>query len=51
MDVCESDNRLHILELTSFSCSGFYECDVEAIVRKASEAAVNEWNQRRGLNS
>jgi hypothetical protein len=48
MDVCESDNRLHILELNSFSCSGFYECDVEAIVRTASDVAKKEWTARQG---
>ena len=51
MDVCESDDRLYVLELNSFSCSGFYECDVEPIVRQASEIAENEWNQRLGTNS
>jgi hypothetical protein len=51
MDVCESDERLYVLELGSFSCSGFYECDVEAVVRKASEVAEKEWCQRLGTNS
>jgi hypothetical protein len=46
MDVCESDDRLHVLELNSFSCSGFYDCDVAAIVRAASDAAENEWAHR-----
>jgi hypothetical protein len=43
MDVCESDDRLHVLELNSFSCSGFYDCDAAAIVRAASAAAEREW--------
>jgi hypothetical protein len=51
MDVCESEDRLYVLELNSFSCSGFYECDLESVVRKASELAVKEWNQRLGTNS
>jgi hypothetical protein len=51
MDVCESDDCLYVLELNSFSCSGFYECDAEAIVRAASAAAESEWNQRFGTNS
>ncbi len=51
MDVCEADDRLYVLGLRGFSCSGFYECDIEAIVRKASEVAEKEWNQRLGTNS
>jgi hypothetical protein len=47
MDVCESDDRLHVLELNSFSCSGWYDCDLSAIVRAASEIAENEWRSRR----
>ena len=43
MDICEAENRLQILDLNSFSCSGFYDCDAEAIVRAASVAAENEW--------
>lgn len=48
MDLCEADDRLHVLELNSFSCSGFYECDAAAIVRTASAAAENEWKAARG---
>ena len=51
MDVCESEERLYVLELNSLSCSGFYECDAEAIVRKASEIAEKEWSQSLGTNS
>jgi hypothetical protein len=51
MDVCESDDRLYVLELNCFSCSGFYECDAGAIVRTASEVAEKEWGQRFGTNS
>jgi hypothetical protein len=43
IDVCESDDRFYLLELNSFSCSGFYECDAAAVVRAASEAAEGEW--------
>jgi hypothetical protein len=51
MDVCESDDRLYIVELNSFSCSGFYDCDAAAIVRAASEIAEKEWSHRFGTNS
>ncbi len=47
MDVCESGDRLHVLELNSFSCSGFYDCDLAAIVRAASEVAEDEWRGSR----
>ena len=43
MDVCESNGRLHVLELNSFSCSGLYDCDLVAVVRAASDAAEMEW--------
>lgn len=43
MDVCESEAGLRILELNSFSCSGFYLCDPGAIVAAASEAAAGLW--------
>lgn len=43
MDVCESDGRLSLLELNSFSCSGLYECDLEAVIRAASAVAEDQW--------
>ena len=39
MDVCETNGRLRLLELNSFSCSGLYECDLAAVVTAASQVA------------
>ena len=43
MDVCESDEKLYVLELNSFSCSGLYACDLSEVIRTASEIAEREW--------
>jgi hypothetical protein len=32
MDVCESELGLRVLEVGTFSCSGFYACDPESII-------------------
>jgi len=45
LDVCESDGKLFLLELNAFSTSGLYDCDLETIVRVASEMAVEEWKE------
>jgi len=48
VDVCESSDDLYILELNSFSCSGWYACNPAAIVSCASEAASRfaaSWGQ------
>ncbi|NLX96530.1 MAG: ATP-grasp domain-containing protein [Rhodopirellula sp.] len=47
MDVRESEDRLCVLELNSFSCSGLYHCDLAAVVRAVSEVAEEEWTARR----
>jgi hypothetical protein len=39
MDVCECEGRFYLLEFNSFSCSGFYRCDLRAVVSAASSAA------------
>lgn len=44
LDVCESNEQLWLLELNSFSCSGFYACDLAAIVAAASEIAEQEFD-------
>jgi len=43
LDVCESDGKLFLLELNAFSTSGLYDCDLEIVVRVASEMAQEEW--------
>lgn len=48
MDVCFSGDNLYLLELNSFSCSGLYACDLERIVKTASEIAAEEWKNASG---
>lgn len=43
MDICESENKLSLLELNSFSCSGLYDCDLGKIVEMTSKIALEEW--------
>ena len=43
VDVCISNDNYYILELNSFSCSGLYACDLQAVVKSASDLAVKEW--------
>lgn len=46
VDIAEEDNgRVSLLEINSFSCAGFYGCDISSIVESASKAAMNEWNE------
>jgi len=45
LDVCESDGKLFLLELNGFSTSVLYDCDLEIIVRVASEMAKKEWSE------
>lgn len=45
LDVCESNGELYLLELNAFSTSGLYDCDLEVIVRVASEMAEEEWKE------
>lgn len=40
MDVCECESRLWLVELNGFSCSWLYQCDLEVVVREASELAA-----------
>lgn len=46
LDVCENEDREpKIVEINSFSCSGFYEADLSKIVEAASKAAIKEWEE------
>jgi hypothetical protein len=47
LDVCESDGTLHLLELNSFSCSGLYACDPEAVVATVARLAADAWDDSR----
>jgi hypothetical protein len=39
LDVCRSNNKLHVLEIGCFSCAGLYACDMDKIVKMV------EWAQ------
>jgi hypothetical protein len=43
MDICAAEGRLYVLELNSFSCSGLYACDPEAVVKVVSSQGVWAW--------
>jgi hypothetical protein len=45
MDVGESEGRLSLVELNSFSCSGLYRCDLAAVVETASRLAASAWQR------
>lgn len=45
VDIAESESNTYLLEINSFSCSGFYDCDIEQIVKHASQAAIKEWRE------
>ncbi|MHC5537355.1 ATP-grasp domain-containing protein [Singulisphaera rosea] len=47
LDVCNTGESLHLLELNSFSCSGLYACDVEAVVAEAARLAIKSWEGAR----
>lgn len=36
MDICESDDGLKVVEFNCFNASGFYKCDVDAVVKEVS---------------
>jgi hypothetical protein len=48
LDVCESEGRLWLVELNSFSGSWLYQCDLSAVVAAASELAERAWERGRG---
>jgi hypothetical protein len=46
MDVVETENNEYkILEIGCFSCAGLYGNDMNIVVDKVSEAAMNEWKE------
>ena len=47
LDVCESEGRLWLVELNSFSCSWLYQCDLSAVVTEASTLARQTWERRQ----
>jgi hypothetical protein len=47
LDVCESEGRLWLVELNSFSCSWLYQCDLCAVVAEASALARQVWERHQ----
>lgn len=47
VDIAESEGEVYLLEINSFSCAGFYQCNICDIVSSASEAAIKEWKDYR----
>lgn len=45
VDIAESESNMYLLEINSFGCAGFYDCDIKQIVRHASKAAIKEWRE------
>jgi ATP-grasp domain, R2K clade family 3 len=50
LDVCESGGSLWVLELNSFSCSGVYACDADAVVETASQLAAEAWERAQAAS-
>lgn len=46
LDVALTENdEPKVVELNSFSCAGWYDCDEEVIIRKVSEFTYNLWKE------
>ena len=45
VDVAKVYGEYKLLEINSFSSAGLYACDVEKVVLKANELAVNAWKE------
>jgi len=43
LDICRVSDKYYLMETNSFSCSGLYECDMEMIVKAATQLAIEEW--------
>lgn len=49
VDICRTKKgNYFVLEIGCFSCAGLYECNLEAVVREVSAAAVREWKDING---
>jgi hypothetical protein len=48
LDIGESGGEYHLIEINSFSCSGWYLMPPQPIVRAAKELALKEWQEIQG---
>jgi hypothetical protein len=45
IDICETvEGQFRLLEIGGFSCAGLYKCDLAAVVRGVSAAALRVWS-------
>lgn len=51
VDIGEADGRLWLVELSGFSCSWLYACDVEAVVAAAGDLATRAWQRAAGATA
>jgi hypothetical protein len=47
LDICETINGLNVLEVGSFSCAGYYNSDISAIVEEASKIAWKDYLEKQ----
>lgn len=45
VDICQVGEWYYVLEVGGFSCAGLYECDLEAVASRVSDAAKREWEE------
>lgn len=45
MDICRGKDGISLIELNSFSCSGLYAANKEAVVRAINKAALKEYGE------
>ena len=45
VDIGVSNGEAYLIEINSFSCSGWYEMDPESVIRAASKLAFREWKE------
>lgn len=45
LDICESGERLWVLEVGSFSCAGLYDCDPKKVIEAVNAVALKEWQE------
>lgn len=47
MDICETTSEIKVLELNSFSCSGFYQCNFETIIPAVRDCVIGEYLENK----
>ena len=47
LDICESQDRLWLVEINGFSCSWLYACNLPAVISEVSHLATTTWSNTR----